>query len=52
MLCPVCGQIYWKAAVDKAMAFQEEEEDHRHRIEARYIEQSRRSVERIRARVA
>ena len=19
MLCPVCGQIYWKAAVDKAL---------------------------------
>lgn len=19
MLCPVCGQIYWKAAVEKAM---------------------------------
>ena len=20
MLCPVCGQIYWKAAVDRALA--------------------------------
>ncbi|MCR5088034.1 MAG: hypothetical protein K6C08_00805 [Oscillospiraceae bacterium] len=22
MLCPVCGQIYWKAAVEKAAAAQ------------------------------
>ena len=27
MLCPVCGQIYWKAAVDKAMR---EEAKNRH----------------------
>ncbi|MER2151356.1 MAG: hypothetical protein ABS900_07060 [Candidatus Limivicinus sp.] len=27
MLCPECGQIYWKAAVEKAML---EEESHKH----------------------
>ena len=39
MLCPVCGQIYWKAAVDKAI------------LEA-HSSDSAHAVERIRARIA
>ena len=23
LLCPVCGQVYWKAAVEKALALHE-----------------------------
>ena len=44
MLCPVCGQIYWKAAVDRAMRGTE----HRHlaaEIESNYMRESRRSTE-------
>lgn len=52
MLCPVCGQIYWKAAVDRALASSVQTpsaEEYISRIER----ESRRSVERIRrARVA
>ena len=47
MLCPECGQVYWKAAVDKALSlsrpsYSEEE------IESRYIRESMKSTELIR----
>lgn len=45
MLCPVCGQVYWKTAVERAM---ENTVDHRTRIENAYRMESRRSVEAIR----
>ncbi len=51
MLCPVCGQIYWKAAVDKAIRESVDEEEFRSRVEAEYIRQSRLSTERIARRV-
>ena len=47
ILCPECGQIYWKAAVDAALS----SKIHYHSAEERkeeYIRQSMRSVERIR----
>ena len=47
MLCPECGQIYWKAAVDKAVStslpvYSTKE------IETRYIRESMKSTELIR----
>ncbi len=51
MLCPECGQIYWKAAVDAAISsttrISSPEE-----IKAKYSIESRRSVAWIRAQVA
>ena len=48
MLCPVCGQIYWKAAVDKAA-----KEDRTEEIKEKYRRESRKSVEFLRwARMA
>ena len=47
LLCPTCGQIYWKTAVERALAEESGshlEENYRHRLER----ESRRSVERIR----
>ncbi|MBR0161982.1 MAG: hypothetical protein IJQ02_11965 [Oscillospiraceae bacterium] len=48
MLCPTCGQIYWKTAVEKAMHEALPEE-----LKSAYLRESRRSVEQIRrAKVA
>ena len=47
MLCPVCGQIYWKTAVEKAMGV-ENYQEHKERIERAYREETLRSVEAIR----
>ena len=47
MLCPVCGQIYWKTAVEKAMGV-ENYQEHKERIERAYLEETLRSVEAIR----
>ena len=61
LLCPVCGQVYWKTAVEKAARKEEQEEELqrddfsvlRSRIEARYRRESRNSAEMIRrARIA
>ena len=51
MLCPECGQIYWKAAVDKAMREQTDPDDLRYRIESRYRYESRHSTEYIARRI-
>ena len=54
MLCPECGQIYWKAAVEKALQ-ESEEPQHRNiseEIRKEYAAESRRSTARIRAKVA
>ena len=51
MLCPECGQIYWKAAVERAMQEPTEGEDLRDRIEARYRYESKRSTELISRRI-
>ena len=47
MLCPVCGQIYWKTAVEKAMGV-ENYQEHKECIERAYREETLRSVEAIR----
>ena len=47
MLCPECGQIYWKAAVDRAMREQTDTDDLRNRIASRYQYESRHSTEYI-----
>lgn len=54
MLCPECGQIYWKAAVDKALQESAEtaNRDVAAEIRREYAEESRISTARIRARVA
>ena len=51
MLCPECGQIYWKAAVDKAMREQADTDDLRNRIASRYQYESRHSTEYISRRI-
>ena len=52
MLCPECGQIYWKAAVDRALSFAPSA-DHAQEIERNYLRESRKSVEFLRrARLA
>jgi uncharacterized Zn finger protein (UPF0148 family) len=55
MLCPVCGQIYWKAAVERAISESGFPENSRHtadEIRREYWAESRRSTERIRANFA
>ena len=47
MMCPVCGQIYWKTAVEKAMGVKNYQE-YKERIERAYREETLRSVEYIR----
>lgn len=45
LLCPVCGQIYWKAAVERAS---KSDDDLEHRAEIRklaYYRESRKSTE-------
>jgi len=51
MLCPECGQIYWKAAVDKAMREQTDTDELRNRIETKYRYESRHSTEFIARRI-
>ena len=50
MLCPVCGQIYWKAAVDRALSMSEEMPSDAD-IRSEYVRESRLSTERIAGRV-
>lgn len=51
MLCPECGQVYWKAAVEKALLDQPDSGDLRSQIETRYKHESKRSTEFISRRV-
>ena len=51
MLCPECGQIYWKAAVDKALREQAEENNTRNQIVEKYRHESQLSTNRIARRV-
>ena len=51
MLCPECGQVYWKAAVEKAILEQEDSSVLKTQIEARYNHESRRSTEFISRKV-
>ena len=51
MLCPVCGQVYWKAAVDAANTSSFRHHTAEERM-AEYTRQSRLSVEMLRARLA
>ena len=44
MLCPECGQVYWKAAVEKAMLEQTDSIDLRNQIESRNRHESKRST--------
>ena len=48
MLCPTCGQIYWKTAVEKATKSVDRSEE----IKEKYKNESRRSAERIRMKLA
>ena len=51
MLCPECGQIYWKAAVEKAMVDYQDTDNLREQITARYHNESKRSTDLISRRV-
>ena len=51
MLCPECGQIYWKAAVEAAGTSSFRHHSAEERM-AEYTRQSRLSVEMLRARLA
>ena len=51
MLCPVCGQIYWKAAGEAAGTSSFRHHSAEERM-AEYARQSRLSVEMLRARLA
>lgn len=51
MLCPVCGQVYWKAAVEAANTSSFRHYTAEERM-AEYTRQSRLSVEMLRARLA
>lgn len=51
MLCPECGQIYWKAAVEKAMLESTDTDALREQIEEKYRRESRHSTEFIARRV-
>lgn len=51
LLCPECGQIYWKAAVEKAMLESTDTIDLRSQIETRYKHESKHSTEYISRRV-
>ena len=50
MLCPVCRQIYWKAAVDRALSASSEAPSDSD-IRSEYLRESRLSTERIAGRV-
>ena len=51
MLCPECGQIYWKAAVDAALS-SSNSISYAEEVKAKYRIESSRSVDWIRAQVA
>ena len=51
MLCPECGQIYWKAAVEKAMHELKDAEEPRNQVGTKYRHESKRSSEYISRRV-
>ena len=51
MLCPECGQIYWKAAVEKAMLEPTDTNDLIDQIETNYRRESKRSTEYISRRI-
>lgn len=51
LLCPECGQVYWKAAVEKALLDQADSGDLRSQIETRYKHESERSTKFISRRV-
>ena len=44
MLCPECGQVYWKAAVEKAMLASADANDLKIRIETKHKHESERST--------
>ena len=50
MLCPECGQVYWKAAVDRALSASSEAPSDSD-IRSEYLRESRLSTERIAGRV-
>ena len=53
MLCPVCGQIYWKSAVEKADLSNNHNKHTPEEIKDKYRRESRKSVEFLRhARLA
>ncbi len=52
MLCPECGQIYWKAAVEKAMREPTDTEGLRDQIVNKYKHESKISTKQIARRVA
>lgn len=49
MICPVCGQVYWKIAVDRALESGQDQNVHRATIENAYRVESIRSVDWIRS---
>lgn len=51
LLCPECGQVYWKAAVEKALLDQADSGDLRSQIETKYKNESERSTKFISRRV-
>ncbi|MBQ6428056.1 MAG: hypothetical protein IJK03_04700 [Oscillospiraceae bacterium] len=51
MLCPECGQIYWKAAVEKALLEATDTDALREQIEEKYRRESKDSTEFIARRV-
>ena len=51
MLCPECGQVYWKAAVEKARREYIDTDGLKDQIEARYNRESKRSTDYIARRV-
>ena len=51
MLCPECGQIYWKAAVERAIADYQDTDNLKEQITARYHNESKRSTDLISRRV-
>ena len=48
MLCPLCGQIYWKTAVEKALRSADVPSSHEEEYRTRLEKESRLSVDRIR----
>ena len=48
MICPVCGQVYWKIAVDRAIESVQDQKTHRAAVENAYLVESTKSVDWIR----
>lgn len=51
MLCPECGQVYWKAAVEKFFLEHPGSDDLKNQIETRFKHGSKRSTKNISRRV-